>query len=237
MVPALQPGLERWGREPAESARPQDRLPLDAHAHPRRADQHPGALRAGRRDHGPEDGQEAEGADLAALPPARRGAPAAGRRVPARRREAVSHPAFSRQREVELHRLACAPVNWTADRRRGGVRLHHRGDRPAPPRPADSRHDQAVRPGRGHRRPCRPLGRPPHVARGREEDHHLDGPEVPIHPRRDRERAAGPTLRHPHRRGAFEPGRQGPRPPSAWRSPRRGPRKRTRPPRTGSTAS
>ena len=40
----------------------------------------------------------------------------------------------------------------------GGVRLHHRGHRPAHPRQADPRHHQAVRPSRGHRRPCRTLG-------------------------------------------------------------------------------
>ena len=92
--------------------------------------------------------------------------------------------------------------------RRSRVRLHHRRHRPPPPRQADPRHDPTVRPGRGHRRPCRPLGGPPQVYREREEDHHLDGAEVPIHPRRDREQATGPALRHHHRRGAFEPGRQ-----------------------------
>ena len=34
MVPALQPGLERRGRQPAESERPQDRLLLDAPSSP-----------------------------------------------------------------------------------------------------------------------------------------------------------------------------------------------------------
>ena len=46
---------------------------------PRRADRHPRELRPGRRDEGREDRQEEADADLAALPPARRGAQAAGR--------------------------------------------------------------------------------------------------------------------------------------------------------------
>ena len=37
VVPAVQPGLERRRRQPAEPRRPQDRLPLEAHPHPRRA--------------------------------------------------------------------------------------------------------------------------------------------------------------------------------------------------------
>ena len=41
----------------------------------------------------------------------------------------------------------------------------------------------------------------------RQEDHHLHGAEVPVHPRRDRQRAPRPALRHHHRRGALEPGR------------------------------
>ncbi len=37
VVPALQPGLERRRGQPAQPGRPQDRLPLEAHPHPRRA--------------------------------------------------------------------------------------------------------------------------------------------------------------------------------------------------------
>ena len=44
------------------------------------------------------------------------------------------------------------------------------------------------------------------VHRGRQEDHHLDGSEVPLHPQRDRQRAARATLRHHHRRGPLQPG-------------------------------
>ena len=50
VVPALQPGLERWRWKPAESERPQDRLSLEADFNSRRVDQHPGELRADRRD-------------------------------------------------------------------------------------------------------------------------------------------------------------------------------------------
>ena len=51
------------------------------------------------------------------------------------------------------------------------------------------------------------LRRPAHVHRAGQEDHRLDGAEVPVHPRRDRHRGRQ-DLRHRHRRGALEPGRQ-----------------------------
>ena len=41
VVPALQPGLERWRGQSAEPGRAQDRLPLEAPANPRRVDEHP----------------------------------------------------------------------------------------------------------------------------------------------------------------------------------------------------
>ena len=40
-----------------------------------------------------------------------------------------------------------------------------------------------------------------------QEGHHLDGPEVPLHPRRDRQRATHAAFRHHHRRGPLQPGR------------------------------
>ena len=52
-----------------------------------------------------------------------------------------------------------------AEGRRAGLRLDHRRHRPAHPRPADPRHDQAVRPGGRDRRPRRALGRPAQVHR------------------------------------------------------------------------
>ena len=91
--------------------------------------------------------------------------------------------------------------------RRAGLRLDHRRHRPAHPRPADPGHHQAVRAGRRHGGARRALGRPAQVHRRGQEDHHLHGAEVPVHPRRDRQRAPRAALRHHHRRGALEPGR------------------------------
>ncbi len=64
---------------------------------PRGLDRHPGELRPGRRDQGREDRQEESRADLPALPPARRGAQAAGRRRPhgAGKRYLIQHSAGS----------------------------------------------------------------------------------------------------------------------------------------------
>ena len=54
---------------------------------------------------------------------------------------------------------------------------------------------------------ARALRRSAPLHRDGQEDHHLDGAEVPLHPRRDRQRAARAPLRHHHRRSALEPGR------------------------------
>ena len=104
------------------------------------------------------------------------------------------------------------------------------------PRPADPRHHQAVRPGQRHRRTRGAFGRPAQVHRGGQEDHHLDGAEVPLHPRRDRRRApraatspSSSTRRIPAR--AAEPAQ-----PCRGRSPRRARRARRRPSRIRSTA-
>ena len=86
LVPAVQPGLERRRRQSAQSERHQDRLPVARRAHSREPDRHPGELRPGGGGEGREDRQEKADADLAALPTARRGAPAAGRRRDARGR-------------------------------------------------------------------------------------------------------------------------------------------------------
>ena len=59
-----------------------------------------------------------------------------------------------------------------------------RGHRPGHPRPADPRHHQAVRSGRRHGRARGSFGGSSPVHRIRQEDHHLDGPEVPLHPYR-----------------------------------------------------
>ena len=68
----------------------QDRLPVETHPHPRWADQHPGELRPDRGDQGREDRQEESRADIAALPSARRGAQAPGRRRDTARASAIS---------------------------------------------------------------------------------------------------------------------------------------------------
>ena len=64
----------------------------------------------------------------------------AGRRYP--------DPALGRQREEQLHRLAGPPTDRAVEGGCPDLRLDHRGHRPAHPRPADPRHDPAVRPGR-----------------------------------------------------------------------------------------
>ena len=112
----------------------------------------------------------------------------------------------------------------TREGRRPGLRFRHRGHRPAPPRPADPRHDQAVRPGRRDRGARGAFRRPSPLHRDRQEDHRLDGAEVPLHPRRDRQRATRAALRHHHRRGPLQPGRAHQRGdgPGALRGRRRG---------------
>ena len=57
-------------------------------------------------------------------------------------------PALGRQREEQLHRLAGPPTDRAVEGGCPDLRLDHRGHRPAHPRPADPRHDPAVRPGR-----------------------------------------------------------------------------------------
>ena len=81
VVPAVQQGLERRRGQPAQPGRPQDRLPLEARS----------SRRAGLTDilenyaqivetKDAKTGKKKRDADLPALPPARRGAQAAGRR-------------------------------------------------------------------------------------------------------------------------------------------------------------
>ena len=98
-----------------------------------------------------------------------------------RRRQTVSDPALGRQRQEQLHRLAGAPTHRPEGRRQAAVRLGDRGHRPAGAGQANQRHHQAVCPGVGHGGPCRKERRPAAVPQGRQEDHHLDRPEVPVH--------------------------------------------------------
>ena len=114
VVPAVQQGLERRRRQSAEPARPEDRLSVEDDPDAGRADRHPRELRPDRRGEGPEDRQEEARADLSALPPAGRGAEAAGRCARARRGQALPDPALGGQRQIELHRLARAPAHRRA---------------------------------------------------------------------------------------------------------------------------
>ncbi len=101
-------------------------------------------------------------------------------------RQALPDPALGGQRQVELHRMARTPAYWTEVRRQGGLRLGHRGHRPAPPRRSDPDHHQAVHAGGRDGGSRRAVRRPAQIHRGGEEDHRLDGAEVSLHPRRNR---------------------------------------------------
>ena len=100
VVSALQPGLERRRWQPAGSERSQNRLPVEADSHPRRAD----AVILENYTQVVETKDEETGkkkrklcTDLAALPPARRGAPAPGhtRQHGAGKRYLIQHSAGS----------------------------------------------------------------------------------------------------------------------------------------------
>ena len=210
--PAVQPGLERRRRQSTEPGRHQDRLPVARGAGPRKPHQHPGELRPGGGGEGREDRQDEAHASLAPLPSARNRASAARRRRGARGGPALPDPAFGGQRQEQLHRLAGPPTDWARQGRGPDLRLGHRRQRPADSRPADSRpadprHHQALRPGRSDGGTCRAFRQPAEVHRVRQEDYHLDGPEVPGDPGGDRQRATHAALRDHHRRGPFQPGR------------------------------
>ena len=207
LVPPLQPRLERRRWQPTQSQRAGYRLPVARSAPPREPDQHPRKLRPSSSIEGREDGQEEADPNLAPLPSTRRSAPPANRRAYPRRRPTLPDPTLSRQRQKQLHRLAGPPTNRPRERQRSSLRLNHRRHRPPHPRPPDPRHHQAVFPSIGDGRTRRPLGRPAPIHRERQENHHLDDPEIPLHPRRNRQPAARAALRHHHRRGPFQPRR------------------------------
>ena len=191
VVPAVQPGLERRRGQPAQPGRPEDGLPLEANPHAGGPDRHPRELRADRRER-------------RIRRPARRSAEqifpryhqldvvrkllADAEQHGAGKRYLIQHSAGSGK--VELHRVAGAPAHRLEAGRQGGLRLDHRRHRPAHPRRADSGHDQAVRPGGRDGGPRRAFRRPAQVHRERQEDHHLDGAEVPVHPGRNRDEHA-----------------------------------------------
>ena len=64
--------------------------------------------------------------------------------------------------------------------------LGGRGNGPPDSRSANPRHNQAIRAGRGDRRPCGSFRRPPPLHHRWQEDHHHDGSDVSLHPRRHR---------------------------------------------------
>ena len=129
--------------------------------------------------------QEEADPGLASLSSARCGSPApGGRRDGTRRRAAVSDPALGGQREEQLHRLAGPPTDRT-DREGRRLRPSTRSSwsptgvildrqiRDTIKQYAPGRRDGGAR---GARR------RPAPVHRVGQEDHHLDGSEVPLHP-------------------------------------------------------
>ena len=70
-------GMGRRRRQSAEPERSQDRLPMEAGPHPRRAHRHHRELRPALGDEGRQDRPQEAAADMAPLPPARRGTKAA----------------------------------------------------------------------------------------------------------------------------------------------------------------
>ena len=145
------------------------------------------------------------------------------------RRQAVSDPALGRQRQVELHRLAGAPAHRPAqDGRTLFDSIIVVTDRRILDQQIRDTIKQFAQVGAtvGHAEHSGDLRQ---VHRERQEDHHHDGAEVPVHPRRDRERASGPPLRHHHRRGPFQPGRPDLRGDEHRAVGRAAPKRRTRP--------
>ena len=170
-----------------------------------RPDGHHRELRAGRGGEGRQGAEEAA-PDIPALPPTRRGAQTADGRPGERRGQEVSDPAFGRERQEQLHRLAGPPAHRAAEgrafarlrrgRRGDAVRLRNHRDRPPGVGQADQGHDQAIRPGIGNGGPCGAKRRPAAVPARGQEDHHHHGAEVPLHPGRDRGRASRAQVRH-----------------------------------------
>ena len=194
MVPALQQGLERWRRQPAQS-RTDSRPTTSGKRYSRRQGLTDILENYAQivEENESEDRQEEAQTDLPALPPARRGAASCWRMWRAHgagKRYLIQHSAGSGKSNSIAwlaHQLIGLQTNGKAvfdsiivvtDRRildqqiRDTIKQFAAGGRD-----------------RGSRRA---LGRPAQVHRGRQEDHHLDGAEVSVHPRRDRRRASRP---------------------------------------------
>ena len=60
---------------------------------------------------------------------------------------AIPHPALSRQRQVQLHRVAGPPTHRATDRHSDHLRLHDHRNRPQSAGQPDKRDSQAVHPG------------------------------------------------------------------------------------------
>jgi hypothetical protein len=209
MVSALRQGLERRCQQSAESGGSEDRLSVERNPDTAWPDRHHRELRADRRKEGSQDGEGEAGATIPAVSPTRCGAQASGRCQGVRRRTACPDPALGGFRQIELHRLVIAPIDRADGQRRDGVRFGDCRYRPAHPRSADPGHYQAVCSGRRYGGPCGPVRRSAALHRGRQEDHHHDGPEISLHPRRYWRAASRPPLRDLDRRGAFQSGGQG----------------------------
>ena len=143
-------GYQDGAGNPPNPEGPEDRLPVEAHPHASGLDRHHRELRADRRREGSEDRARRSASrssrattsstSCASCSPT---ASRAGRRAP------LPDPALSRQRQVELHRLAGPPAHrlWSTKRPRMFDSIIVVTDR-LHPRQADPRHHQAVRPGR-----------------------------------------------------------------------------------------
>ena len=114
-------GWDDGAGNPPNPNRPDDRLPVEGGPHPRRADRHHRELRPDRGDQGRQDRPPEAGADMAPLPPAGRGAEAAGRRVRQGRRSEIPDPALGGKRQVQLHRMAGPPAHRSGEGRYGVV--------------------------------------------------------------------------------------------------------------------
>ena len=157
-------------------------------------------------------------ADLPALSPARRGAQTPGRCRPARRGQALPHPALGGQRQVQLHRLAGPSAHRPAQGRgcRSSIRSSSsptgasstsRSATRSSSSPRWARRSAQCRKAMARRRAAR------EVHRERQEDHHLHGAERSRSSSTRSATSTGEEVRHHHRRGPLQPGRTGPRRP------------------------